>query len=239
MLDEKLPISLYYQLKNIFISYIKSGDWPTNFKIPTERQLCETFNVSRITVRQALKELEDEGYMYRKQGKGTFITTPKFVQRLSKFYSFSDEIKKMGSVPLTKIISFDLLTVDKAISEKLKVEAGERIFTIKRLRLANDEPFAMETSYIPFKFAENLTEKFVSELGLYNTLKEKCNLRPEEAVETFEAVLVDHENAELLKVPRRSAALHLERITSAQGRIVEYCVSTIRGDKYKYIVNLK
>jgi GntR family transcriptional regulator len=239
MLDEKLPISLYYQLKNVFISYIKSGDWPVNFKISTERQLCEMFNVSRITVRQALKELEDEGHMYRKQGKGTFVTTPKFVQRLSRFYSFSDEIRKMGAVPCTKKIKFVIGPADKSISEKLELEVGEKVFTIKRLRLANDEPFAMEASYIPFKFVENLTEEFMNELGLYNTLKQKCNLEPEEASETFEAVLADHENAELLKVPRRSAALHVERITTAQGRIVEYCISTIRGDKYKYTVNLK
>lgn len=239
MLDEKLPISLYYQLKNVFISYIKNGDWPVNFKIPTERQLCEIFNVSRITVRQAIKELEEEGYMYRKQGKGTFITTPKIVQRLSKFYSFSDEIKKLGSVSSTKIISFDFMVADKSISEKLELEVGEKVYSIKRLRLADNQPFAIETSYIPVKFAENLTEDFVNELGLYNTLREKCNLKPDEALETFEAVLVDHENAELLKVARKSAALHLERITFAQGRIVEYCISKIRGDKYRYTVNLK
>jgi GntR family transcriptional regulator len=239
MLDEKSPVSLYYQLKNIFISYIKSGKWPVNYKIPTERELCEMFNISRITVRQALKELEDEGFMYRKQGKGTFITTPKFVQRLSRFYSFSDEIKKMGSVPSTEIISFVIMDAEKAIMEKLEIKYGEKVFAIKRLRLADNEPFATETSYIPYKHAENMTEKFVSELGLYNTLNDKCGLQPDEALETFEAVLVDHDNADLLKMPRRSAALHLERITTAQGQIIEYCISTIRGDKYKYTVSLK
>jgi len=239
MLDENSPMSLYYQLKNIFIDYIKNGEWPVNYKIPTERQLCETFKISRITVRQALKELEDEGFIYRKQGKGTFITTPKFVQRLSKFYSISDETKKTGSIPSTEIISFVIQDVDKTIMGKLGIDAGEKVFEIKRLRLADNIPFAMETSYIPYKHAKNMTEEFVSQLGLYNTLNDKCGIKPDEAVETFEAVLVDQDDAELLKVPRKSAALHLERITSAQGQIIEYCISTIRGDKYKYTVSLK
>jgi GntR family transcriptional regulator len=239
MLNEKLPISLYYQLKNIFLGYIKSGEWPLNYKIPTERQLCETFNISRITVRQALNELENEGYMYRKQGKGTFITTPKFVQRLSSFYSFSDEIKKMGSVPSTEIISFYLMDADKTISEKLAIEIGQKVFEVKRLRLADGDPFAMETSYIPYKHTESMTEEFVRELGLYNTLSEKCGLKPDEAMETFEAGLVGNDNSKVLKVSGRSPAMHLERITSAQGQIIEYCISIIRGDKYKYTVNLK
>ncbi len=238
MLDEKSPLSLYYQIKNIIIANIENKNWENGSKIPTERELCETYNVSRITVRQALKELENEGYLYRKQGRGTFVTERKFVQRLSQFYSFSEEIQKMGAAPSTKIISFEIVQADQRVADKLLLPCGDKVFAIKRLRLADGEPFAVEISYIVYKYTKPLTEESVAQLGLYEALKRKCALEPNEATETFEAVFVSSQEAEYLHVNKRAPALRLERVTSAQGNIVEYCVSIIRGDKYKYTVQL-
>ena len=239
MLDEKSPLSLYYQIKNIIMDNIKNKVWETGNKISTERELCESYNVSRITVRQALKELENEGYLYRKQGRGTFVMEQKFEQRLSKFYSFSEEIKKMGSFPSTKIVSFGIIEPEQMIAEKLGISSGDKVFAIKRLRLADDEPFGVEISYIVYRYAKGLTEESVSKFGLYNALNQKCGLMPNEATETFDAVSVSNQDAEYLNVSKRAAALRLERITSAQGNIIEYCISIIRGDKYKYTVQLR
>lgn len=239
MLDENSPLSLYYQLKNIIIDNIKNKVWELDSKIPPERELCEMYNVSRITVRQALKELEDEGYLYRKQGKGTFVKRPKFVQGLSQFYSFTEEITKMGSVPNTRILMFDIIEAGLTVADKLKIDAKDKVFAIKRLRLADDEPFAVEISYIVHKYAKNLTEEAVNKFGLYEALRQNCGIIPNAATETFEAVLVDTEEAKYLEVAKKAAALHLERITSAQGNLIEYCISTIRGDKYKYTIKLE
>ncbi|MCY1715173.1 GntR family transcriptional regulator [Caproiciproducens galactitolivorans] len=238
MLDENSPLSLYYQVKSIIIDNIKNKVWTMNSKIPAERELCEMYKVSRITVRQALKELEDEGYLYRKQGKGTFVTGQKFVQRLSQFYSFSEEIAKMGAIPSTKTISFDISEADPLIAEKLQIGSNEMVFAIKRLRLADNEPFGIETSYVVYKYAMELKEEDVNQFGLYNALKLKCGVIPNEATETFEAVNVGSEDAKYLNVSKNAAALHLNRITSANGNKIEYCVSTIRGDKYKYTIQL-
>lgn len=90
-LDERSPMSLYYQLKTILAEKIHSGQWKVNDRIPTERELCDAYGVSRATVRLALGELENEGLLYRKQGKGTFVAAPKIEQLLSGFYSFSEE----------------------------------------------------------------------------------------------------------------------------------------------------
>lgn len=196
------------------------------------------YKVSRITVRQALTELENEGYLYRKQGKGTFVTGRKFTQRLSQFYSFSEEIAKMGSIPSTEIISFDISEAGPIIAEKLKITENEQVFIIRRLRIADNEPFAVETSYIVYKYAKNLTEESVNKFGLYNALKQECGVVMSEATETFEAVNVNSEAAKYLKVGKNAAALHLNRITFADGKIIEYCVSIIRGDKYKYTIQL-
>ena len=238
MLNENSPLTLYYQLKNIMIDNIDKKVWKFNAKIPSERELCEIYQVSRITVRQALKELESEGYLYRKQGRGTFVTGHKFVQRLSDFYSFSDEIRKMGAVPSARILSYDLMAVDQSAARKLGISAGDKAFVIKRLRLADEEPFALEVSYVVYQYAQRLTQEAVRDKGLYNALEQCCNVISTDAVETFEAVNVTGEDAALLKIDSNAAALHLNRTTYSEGFIIEYCDSVIRGDKYQYSVRL-
>lgn len=239
MLDEKAPVTLYYQLKEVIINKIKSNEWPVDSKILTERQLCDLYKVSRITVRQALGELEQEGFLYRKQGKGTFVTAPKIEQRLSKFYSFSDEIDRMGFVSGTKILVFEAIEADNIISRNLNTKENSMIYRVKRLRLANSEPFAVETSYLPGKLFPELNEDEIASYGLYNTLKKKYDIVPDEAVETFEAILTGSEDAHLLQINKNSPGILLERFTYANGKVIEYCRSFIRGDRYKYKVLLK
>jgi GntR family transcriptional regulator len=240
MLDEKAPVSLYYQLKEILIKKIVENEWPVNTKLPAERELCDIYSVSRITVRQALDEMESEGYLYRKQGRGTFVTAPKLVQRLGNFYSFSEEIKKMGAEPSTKVVEFNIIECDEKIAQNLQIKKGDMVYAIGRLRLANKEPFAIETSYMPYSIVgAGLTKEEVENKGLYSTLQNSFNISPNEAVETFEAVLVTNDDVEYLKTKRNTAALRIERTTWANGSILEYCVSTVRGDRYKYRVFLK
>ncbi len=240
MLDEKLPVALYYQLKEILIKKIKENEWPVNTRIPTERELCELYKVSRITVRQALDELEKEGYLYRKQGRGTFVTIPKLEQRLGSFYSFSEEIRKMGAVPEADILNFSISEGSDKLSEILTISQGEKVYGINRLRIADKEPFALEVSYIPVAVAPELSREGIEKDGLYNTLKATYGIVPDEAWESFEAVLVADENdAAHLNVKRNSAALRIERVTKSKGVVIEYCTGLIRGDRYKYNVVLK
>lgn len=238
MLNEKAPVALYYQLKEILVDKIKNNEWEIDSKIPTERELCDLYKVSRITVRQALKELDDEGFLYRKQGKGTFVTAPKIEQRLSKFYSFSEEIRNMGYTPSTKAIEFKKVTIDENIAKHFN-EKVSVVYCIKRLRLANNEPFAIETSYIPCDLCPGMTADEVTAKGLYNTMKTMYNLIPNEAIETFEAVIINPGDALHLHVSKNSPGLLLERTTYANQRIVEFCHGIIRGDRYKYQVVLK
>lgn len=240
MLNDKGPVSLYYQLKEILVNKVKSNEWIIGSKIPTERELCDMYKVSRITVRQALFELENEGYLYRKQGKGTFVTAPKIEQRLSNFYSFSEEIRKLGYTPETKIITFDIVKSNKDISAQLNIEEGTEIYSIKRLRLANGKPFALETSCIPYSICVGLTAEEVTAKGLYNTMKIKFNIIPMQADEVFWASLVSEDDASYLQVKRNSPGLYLDRYTyDEDNRIIEYCKGVIRGDRYKYRVSLK
>lgn len=239
MLNEKAPVALYNQLKEKFIEKIKQCEWSVNTKIPTERQLCDIYKVSRITVRQALAALEREGYLYRKQGKGTFVTIPKIEQRLSRFYSFSEEIEKLGHRYRSKVLGFDKIKCSEEIASFMGITPETEVYRIKRLRLADDEPFALETSYIPYYICPGLTSDYVAAYGLYNSLKLKGNTVPNEAEETFEAVIIGGDAAVSLGVGKNSPGIHLERLTFADGVVVEFCDSIIRGDRYKYKVILK
>ncbi len=238
LLNEKAPVALYYQLKEILVDKIKSNEWEIDSKIPTERELCDLYEVSRITVRQALKELESEGFLYRKQGKGTFVTAPKIEQRLSSFYSFSEEIRNMGYAPRTQMIEFKKLRVDESIAKHFNEKETE-VYCIKRLRLANEEPFAVETSYIPCELCPGLTADEIEAKGLYNALTSRYNLIPNEAIETFEAVIIHSNDAVHLHVGKNAPGLLLERTTYANERRVEFCRGIIRGDRYKYKICLK
>lgn len=239
ILNEDFPMALYYQLKEIFIEKIEKKEWPLDEKIPTERELCDLYNVSRITVRKAIEELEKKGYIYRKQGKGTFVKSPQIEQRLTEFYSFSEEIRKMGMKTSMKILDFIIIESDENISSRLNINKGESVYSIKRLRLANDDTFALETSYIPCSLCPGLTSEDILLNGLYNALKIKYNIIPNEAVETFEAVLINKNDTAYLNIKNGQPGIKLERITKAGDKLVEYCESIIRGDRYKYRVVLK
>lgn len=238
MLDEKAPVALYYQLKEILLEKIRNNEWPINGKIPTERELCEIFKVSRITVRQALYELEKGGYIYRKQGKGTFVTAPKIEQRLSSFYSFSEEIRKMGYTPSTQVVGFDLIKADAEVAKHLNIPQEAKVYSIRRLRLANQEPFAYENSFIPEELCPGLTSEEVATNGLYNSMG-KYGIVPNKAIETFEAVAISSNDALYLEANKNSPGLLLNRVTYAEQKVIEYCRSIIRGDRYKYRIVLK
>jgi GntR family transcriptional regulator len=121
----------------------------------------------------------------------------------------------------------------------LNIDEGCNVFSIRRPRLANKEPFAVETPYIPYDLAKQLTRDNVGKYGIYNSFKDICGIVPDEAEETFCALLTDYESFLYLKVKNHSAALNMERVTKAKGSIIEYCIRIIRGDMYKYKVVLK
>lgn len=237
-LDERSPMSLYYQLKTILAEKIHSGQWKVNDRIPTERELCDAYGVSRATVRLALGELENEGLLYRKQGKGTFVAAPKIEQLLSGFYSFSEEMEKQGRHPSTRLISFRKVKAEDEIAQFLDLSEGADVFAIRRLRLADDQPVILEVSYVPCDICPTLKERDVKEHALYELFREKYNIFPSKAHESFEAVLAGPKEADYLGVPDGWPILRLERITYAFDRPVEYNIGLIRGDRYKYKVIL-
>ena len=229
----------YMRVKRLLSQEILSGSYPENGKLPTERALCGRYEVSRITVRQALLKLEEEGLILRQQGRGTFIRPHKIEQPLSSLYSFSEELKKQNIVPGTRMLSLTTMPVQPPVQKILGLENGKLIRVVCRLRLANEMPYVYETSYIPAEFLENATGDEIAQNGLYNTMAKYGGVKIDKAAESFEAVFAPQYVAEALGRKGALSVMQLDRIAYSGGRTVEYCSGFICGDKYRFRVMLE
>ena len=237
LLNSKSP--LYYQLAEIIIAEIKDKNLKENDRILTEREYCEKYNLSRATVRQAIAYLEKKGYIYKIQGCGTFVSSRMMKQKLLKFYSFTEEMKKQGKVPESKILSFREKKADEKISKELNIDAGENIFELVRLRIADGEEVMYEKTYLPAKKFPNLSKKDLLKNSLYGILESRYNLVFTKALERFSVLSADSKTAEILKISENSPLIKLQRWTYTGIEIIEYTVSSVRGDRFEFEVELE
>ncbi|MFC5466411.1 GntR family transcriptional regulator [Lederbergia graminis] len=236
-LDSKMP--LYAQLKDILKKQITEQVWKPGDTIPPESVLVKEYSVSRSTVRQAINELVQEGFLTRQRGRGTFVKQPKLEVGLQKLYSFTEDISAKGMRPESRLLEFDIVVAKQDVIKALNLNEGDLVCKIVRLRLANDEIIMVETTYLPFDICSNLTKEDLESAPLYSILEEKYNISIERAIDYFEPVIVDSLNSSLLDVPKGSAALYLVRIGSdQQGTPIELSQSYVRGDRSRYYVEL-
>lgn len=236
----KSPLPRYYQLKEIMREKISSGEWKPGDLIPSERELGEQYGISRMTARQAITELVNEGLFYREQGKGTFVSRHKITQQLIRLTGFTEDIKARGQRPGSKIISARMVPADETVAEHLHIKTGLMIFQLQRLRLADEEPLAIEVSNLCFAGCERLLEDDLEQNSLYRLLEHKYGLPLMEAEQQLEAGLISPEEAQLLKVPVGSAALFVRRTTyTERDQPIEYARSIYCGNKYIFFTQMK
>lgn len=234
----------YFRVKMKLLEDINKGVYPVGAKLPTERDMCEMFGVSRITIRKALSELELEGRVERVQGKGTFIQEPKkhhskFESMLSSNYSFSEELRRQNVTPGTRVLSLTTVIAQPPLTTKLKVEPGHMVDVLLRLRLADEVPYAYETSYVPSEYLNGATAEEIARDGLYNTMEKRSGVRPNKAEEILEASIAPEMVAEALGRKGLLSVMQIERTAFLDDRIVEYCTSSVTGDKYRFKVRLE
>jgi GntR family transcriptional regulator len=229
----------YKQLFHILVERIESGQWQENECIPPERELEELFNVSRTTVRQALRMMVSKGYLYREQGKGTFVTPQKMQQSIDILKSFSEGIVSRGCTPGQKILSLNLVKPSERIREKLELpENHQEVMFIKRVRYSNEQPIAIQRSYLNLGYRRDFSAEELEKRGsLYALLNEKYGLVPTEAVETLGATVASEEEAELLGISSGAPLLNVDRTVWSQNHtIMEYLRAVYRADRYQYTV---
>ncbi|KGM45986.1 GntR family transcriptional regulator [Neobacillus niacini] len=235
--DPRLP--LYFQLMDTLLEKIELGELKEYEKLPSERELCELYNVSRTTVRQTMQSLERDGYIYKVHGKGSFVSPKIYNQSLVQFYSFTDEMKKAGKKPSTKILFFEQIHCEDNIAKKMNLPENSDVHKVTRLRLADDEPMLYETSYLPVSRFKNLTKNQLENKPMYEIFRESYKVTITRATETFKAVSTRSIEAEYLQIIENTPSLMLERTTYEHDSIIEYTASIARGDKFSYTVELK
>lgn len=229
---------LYIQLMNILIDKIENN-MKENDKLDSEREICKKYALSRTTVREALDELEKNKYIYKVQGKGNFISPRVVEQDLIKVSSFTEEMKKQGKNPTSKLLNFEVIEANNNISKKLRMEENELVFKISRIRIADDIPMIYEITYLPYERFKGLTKEMIEENPLYEIFKNSFNTYLTSAEEVIESVLINKLESVYLETPQGQAGLRFERIAYEQMNIIEYTITIARGDKYRYRVYLK
>lgn len=238
--NKNSPLPLYYQLKDIICELIENEELKPNDPIPPERELCEYHGVSRMTVNKAITNLVNEGLVYREQGKGTFVAKPKEGYQLSRLLSFTEDMKAKGLKVDTRIVSFQKKAATRKLQKALDLPEREEVFEIKRLRLVDGEPYALETAYLPVSLCDGLTMEKLDNKSLYDILLSEYGLKMDYAHQTIEAVILDEYESEILQVPQKSIALMLSRKTYLEGdKPMELTKAVYRGDKYKFEVVLR
>ena len=228
---------LYLQLASVIRSELCENLDP-NDRLPSEREICRVYDVSRTTVRLAMKELEDQGYIYRVHGKGTFVSAiNKNKQNLGDYYSFTEQTKRQGKVPKSLVLEFEIVNSNYFIAGQLGIDPGNKIIRFVRLRLADNIPMMVETTYLPHDRFSTLTEDMLNQKPMYDIFREDFDSRIETAEETFSAAIIGRKKANLLGVSEGDACLKLSRTSwDSSNRIIEFTASTARADQFNYKV---
>jgi GntR family transcriptional regulator len=228
----------YMQVMNYYIPLIKSGKLKEGDKMPTEEEICELFSISRITVRRALEGLQQGGYIYKQQGKGSFVMVKKTGFQLNHLKGFTEEMKALGKEPSSKILTFEIMPPSEKVAETLGIDINQRIYQLERLRLADGVPIAIERVHLPFYRFPTLKTVNLEE-SLYEILQYQFGCESYKGIEEIHAGLASEEEARLLQIVPGSAVLHINRTTyEREGMAYEYVESTYRGDQYQFTVTL-
>lgn len=233
------PIPLYYQLKELLKEQIKMGILKSGDQLPSERDLEETYGVSRMTARRALVELCNEGYVYREQGRGTFVSEPKYSHHLFRLTSFTEETQSQHLQPGARVLKQGMVE-NEHVCQKLGIEP-EPLVCIRRIRTINEEPVALEESFIRMNYCPGLELAELNDTSLYSYLMARYHLRLACANQTIEARLATSDVAAVLHVHKGTPVLYMERVTFLEDENipVEFAEAVYRGDKYKLMVEMQ
>ena len=239
-IDFESYIPYYIQLIDVLKEKISKGDWKPGDRIPSEPELCQTYGVSRTVVRQALGEIERDGMIIRRKGKGTFVAEPKIMESLvQKLTGFYQDMVDRGYTPITKVLTHEVQPASPKIANYLGLAPGTPVFCIERLRFVEDVPIVLVTTYIPYQLCPRLGEYDLSNLSLYSILEKEFGLMISRGRRTIEAVAANKREAQLLRVEESDPLLLLNSVSYLEdGTPLEFYHAVHRGDRSRFEVEL-
>ena len=237
-IDKSIPIPLYYQFKNILIEMMRKDILNPGDMIPTEFELCELFDISRTTVRQALTELVNENKFYRVKGRGTFVAQDKINQDfIKRIESFKSEMERKGYTPSSKVLEFEVIKPPAEVAVALNISASSDVISLKRLRYADHEPIVIANTFLPYVPCKNVLDYDMETQSLYKILSKNINTKINKVIRNVEAAIPTKEDCELLEITKNTAIQLFHYIGYNQFESpIEYTVSRYRGDKSVFTI---
>lgn len=231
-------LPLYQQIRQKLMDQIRSGAFKPNEPLPSIQAIAMRIGVSQMTVRQAMKLLTDQGIIYSIQGKGTFISGMKLEKEFRQVLSFSEETRAHGSVPHSKLISFNLAKPSEETRTALGLGAKDRVFRLRRVRYADRLPIGIECSCIPANVCPDLMSSFDPDSSLYEELA-NYGIQLMVTDEVIEVGKANAEESRLLQIALHSPVFLFTRVSFREnGQPIEHVKSTYRGDHYKIVNRL-
>ncbi len=238
------PISLYVQLKELLAQEIMENKLKTHSQIPSERELCEKYDLSRTTVRQGISLAISEGLLYRIHGKGTFVAEPKIDQSLVRLTGFEETLLGRGLTPSMKVLEALLVTADVHMTSLLELPLGSDIASFKLLGIANNVPLVLFFYYLPAELGQEAIEmirNYEAEKGWFSFTRyyrEKKHINFRVARQTFEATVSTSEQSDLMQLPKGSALFKVTSIIyTREEKPIELRHSYYRADRYKFNIS--
>jgi GntR family transcriptional regulator len=225
---------LHAQIFEALRLQIQSTELKAGENFPSERELADRFGVSRMTVRQALQRLRQEGLIYRERGVGTFVAGRKLDVHTRNLSGFSDEMNSLGLKPSSRVLALRSEQATEEVAQDLDLNKNDGVYHIERLRLADDEPMAFETTYVPAKLCPELDRWDLTKNSLYQILVENYNLQMHHAAESLEAAAATKYVAQQLGIKPGTPVLVVHRVVfSESNHPIESALTTYRADRYR------
>lgn len=234
MIDRSNREKLYIQLKGRLRENISSGRWQAGQQIPTESVLCGMFEVSKMTVRQAISGLVDEGLLNKVQGKGTFVVAD--AQAKARVPSLTMKTRLTDDIGGHEVPIRIKVIFNRPYNDRLdQLGKHEEVVQVRRLRLVGEEPVLLEDTYVPLEICPTIAEVDLSDRSIYSVLASKATLQIARAVKTFEIGRLSAEDSELLLGEEGERALVVHRtLVSSSGQPIAYTRSVTISEKYKF-----
>lgn len=236
--DSKVP--LYHQLYELLRGNITGGEWQPGRMLPPESVLCRRFQVSQITVRQALENLVNDGLIIRQRGRGSFVAHPALESSLTRIISFTEDMLQRNFLPKSRVICSGLVEANSSVAEKLKVEVGEVLAQLHRLRYADGEPLSIEKSLLVHQYCPGVLDENFEDNSLRVSLKNRFGIQLVRARQSIRAQVATQEQADLLGVDRGAPLLVLDRVSFSQQNLpIEYLQITYNAKRYVMYAELQ
>ncbi|TDD96048.1 GntR family transcriptional regulator [Actinomadura rubrisoli] len=238
MIDSSGPLPKYLQLRAILLDLIEQDRLPVDAPVPSEREMCRTYGVSRMTVRQAVDQLVAEERLRRIPAKGTFVARPK-VQMPKELVSFTEDMRALGLRPGSVDLASRTIEADARLAALFGAGPGAAVHVLERLRLADGEPMAVERSHIPASLAPGLFDRRPPDTSLFDVLEREYGIVMDAGEQTIEAGPAGAGDARLLGIEPGGTVFFLQQRTSSRGICVEVTFAIYRADRYRIHLGLE